>query len=305
MKKSNQFSYLEIALYVLFFYGVSACVFLNGDDFMYGAFGKNGIVSNVASYYVTGNGRFWINVLDSFLLSFDRYLFLALNPLIIMAFLVLLAKNIQWITEKKADRQKEWKYFRYSMVLFACMSVMCLRETVFWITGMMNYLFPAMVFLLATWMFQMMRQKTEHSRISPVVYWAVCFFAGSSVEQYALMFVGVMTLMLACDLFQKRKIDHALLVGYVISLLGLALLILAPGNFVRVDAQNKILPPFIDNLWTAVYQNTMSPVAFPYLLMLSVCNGILIWKKSQEKWLRIGSAITPCADVDNPNHPVI
>lgn len=60
---------------------------------MYGAFSKEGILPSVFSYYRTGNGRLWINILDSALLSFDRYLFIIVNPMIVMAFIFLMAKK--------------------------------------------------------------------------------------------------------------------------------------------------------------------------------------------------------------------
>ena len=284
---------LEITLYMLFLYGTTACVFLNGDDFMYGAFSINGIVKSVASYYITGNGRFWINILDSAMLSFDRYLFIAVTPLIIMLFLILLAKNIQWITEKKTDYQKERKYIQYCMVLFACLDVLCLRETVFWITGMMNYLFPATVFLLAFLLFQHLHSNCNVSLAKRFLYYFICLLAGSSVEQFALMFVGLMTLIISADLFSKRTVSKVLLIGYLCAVIGLGVLLLAPGNFVRVDAQSKIMPAFVDNLWTLVYQDTMSPVAFPYLLMLSMCGSAFICKSSQSKWIRTYSILVP------------
>lgn len=293
LKKQKLFLYLDATLYMLFLYGTSACVFLNGDDFMYGSFSKTGIVHSVASYYVTGNGRFWINILDSLLLSFDRYLFIAVTPLIIMLFIVLLAKNIQWIAEEKADHQKEQKYIRYGMVLFACLDVLCLRETVFWITGMMNYLFPAVVFLFALLLFQHLRSNHNVSIVKKSLYCVVCLLAGSSVEQYALMFVGMMTLILGADLLHKKTVSKVLLAGYLISLIGLGFLLLAPGNFVRVDTQNKSIPPFIENLWTLVYQNTISPVAFPYFLMLSLCGNTFICTNCKSKWIRAYSMLVP------------
>ena len=303
--KHKLFFYLETTLYMLFLYGTSACVFLNGDDFMYGSFSKIGIMQSVASYYVTGNGRFWINILDSLLLSFDRYLFIAVTPLIIMMFIILLAKTVQWIAEIMSDHQKEQKYIRYGMVLFACLDILCLRETVFWITGMMNYLFPATFFLFAFLLFQHIHSNHNVSMAQKTLYCIICLLAGSSVEQYALMFVGMKTLIMGADLLRKRPVSKVLVAGYLSSLIGLGILLLAPGNFVRVDAQSKIIPSFIDNLWTLVYQNTMSPVAFPYLLMLSMCGNTYIYKNCQSKLIRTCSMLVPIIMVAIRCLPVI
>ncbi len=287
----------ETALYVLFLYGITSCVFLNGDDFMYASFAKLGIVKSVSNYYITGNGRFWINIMDSLLLSFDRYLFIAVTPLIIMLFITLLAKNAQFIAQGRSDAQNERRFIRYSMVLFACLDVLCLRETAFWITGMMNYLFPAVIFLAAFLFFLHLRSDHNVSTIKKMIYCVACLFAGSSVEQFALMFVGMMTLILGSDLLNSRRVSKVLRVGYLCSLVGLSTLLLAPGNFVRVNTQSELMPGFIDNLWTLIYQDTMSPVAFPYLLMLSMCANTYIFQNCRAKWIRACSILIPISMV--------
>ncbi len=278
----NRYSfYIEICIYMVFFYAISACVYLNGDDFMYATFAKEGIFSNVADYYMTGNGRFWINILDSALLYFDRVLFVMLNPLVILAFIILLAKNIKLLAAKSEDKTSERTYIRYGMVMFAALNVFCMRETVFWITGMMNYLFPAVVFLFAIWIFQIVRLKSDITVLQKLLYCVLCFFAASSVEQYALMFVGFCTLILAFDLIRKRKIKGFIVLGYLVALAGLAALIFAPGNFARVDEQTT--SSLIDDAWTLIHQNIASSVAFPFTLMLSSCCCTLIHKEKGRK----------------------
>lgn len=261
-------SVIESSIFLCFLYCTAACVYLNGDDFMYGTFAHTGIIRNTLSYYVTGNGRFWINVLDSLLLWFDRYAFVVLCPWIILAFVVLLAKNIQWITEGHADREKEQRYIRMGMVFFASLDVLCLRETVFWITGMMNYLFPAVILLLGYYLFQK-EQAGQLHRASRILYYPVCFLAASSVEQFALMFVGLMTLHLGLDLLKKR-LSGRNIAAYIVSLIGLAFLLLAPGNFVRVNKHGVEMPSFVDNAWTIVDLNTFSSVALPFIIMLTI-----------------------------------
>ncbi|MBS1402661.1 MAG: hypothetical protein HPZ79_06730 [Oscillospiraceae bacterium] len=272
--KNKRAFWLKVLVYLFFLYGIHIFVFMNGDDFMYGSFAHDGILKNVWSYYHTGNGRLWINVLDSALLFFDRYLYIILNPLFIIFFIWLLTKNVQWITGQHYDKSNERMCFLRGIVLFTCLDVMCLRETVFWITGMMNYLFPAIIFLLALLLFQYSRVRLI-PRKYVFLYWILCFLAGSSVEQFALMFVGVITLMFAIDIVQKRTISHQNRIAYALAIIGLACLILAPGNFVRIDAQHEIKPPLIDNLWTLVYQNSFSEVAFPFILMISLCSTML------------------------------
>lgn len=275
-EKSNIHFALDVAIFMVFLYGTTIFVHLNGDDFMYGSFAHNGILRNVWSYYHTGNGRFWVNILDSTLLWFDRYLYIIITPWVELAFVWLIAKNVQYILAGRTDKTQEHVLVRICIVLFACLDVLCLRETVFWITGMMNYLFPAVLFLLAYYLFQKSRQGELHGW-KLAAYYVICFFAASSVEQFALMFVGIMTLCHIHDLFVKKQIHCRQLIVYFGSIIALATLICAPGNFVRVDAQAKIMPSFIDNLWTLVYQNTFSTVAFPFIAILSTLATRIIY----------------------------
>lgn len=278
----------EVIAFVGLLYGTTCSVFLNGDDFMYGTFAHDGILRNVWDYYFTGNGRLWINVLDSALLWFDRYLYIVIAPLVVLAFVWLLAKNLQMILGCSDDREKGRAFMEYGMVFFACLDVLCLRETVFWITGMMNYLLPAVMFLLGYYLFQLARAG-KMPTWKRVVYCAVAFLTACSVEQYALMFVGIMTLHHGWDLVRKKRIPMIQWLSYGLSLLGLACLILAPGNFVRVDFQGTIKPTLVDNSWTLVYQNTFNQVAFPYLFMLALALYFLL---HNQRGMKILSATT-------------
>lgn len=269
MDKEREIFRLEVLLFLAFLYGTTVSVFLNGDDFMYGTFAHQGILAPVWGYYHTGNGRFWINILDSALLWFDRYLFILVTPWIVLSFVWLMARNLEMIFGYAQNAEKHMSFMKYGMVLFACMDVMCLRETVYWITGMMNYLFPAVGFLLGYYWFQ----KSRSGMISgwkKVLYFIICFLAASSVEQYALMFVGMMTLHHGYDLIRKKKVPAYEWTAYLAALLGLAALILAPGNFVRVDDQPRGFGFFLVNIWSLLEQNTLSAPAFPFLIMLAL-----------------------------------
>lgn len=260
---------LETVAFMVLLYGITVFVYLNGDDFMYGTFAHTGLIANVTNYYFTGNGRYWINILDSALLWFDRYAFILVLPWIVLAFVVLLAKIVQRLMAGHADQEREQDLIRMGMVLFACLDVLCLRETVFWITGMMNYLFPAVVFLLGYLLFLKSRSG-ELKGMGLALYFAVCLLAASSVEQFALMFIGMMTLHHGHDLLRKKRIPAYEWCAYSLALAGLAALLLAPGNFVRVDEQSTAMPSLFENAWTLLSQNTISRVAVPYLLMLSL-----------------------------------
>lgn len=293
MKKKYYF-YIEVAVFTFLLYAISLCVFLNGDDFMYATFAKTGIFKSVFDYYFTGNGRFVINILDSLMLSCDRYIFIAVNPIIVLLFLYGIASNIQYLKYKTMNTENVCRYFKYSMVMFASIGVLCLRETVFWITGMMNYLFPAMLMLLAFLQFQKIVYENRKSSVLKIVFYLVlCLVTSATVEQFSLMFVGLQTLFIISLKVQKKSVPWYIYIGYVLSLVGLSFIILAPGNFVRVDDQSGTAPPFLDNLWTLIWQNTFSSTSFPIFLMLLMCSSYLCCKSLKSKFLRIFSCAVP------------
>lgn len=280
MKSAKQTKYvfaIEIFLFVALLYGTTVSVYLNGDDFMYGTFAHSGILKNTWLYYLTGNGRFWINILDSALLRFDRYAFIVVAPWIILCFVWLFSKNLQLILKCESNENNTREFMRYGMALFACLDVLCLRETVFWITGMMNYLFPATVLLFAYYLFRLSRLR-KLTKAYIIVYYVICFLASSSVEQYALMFVGLMTLHHGWDLLNKHRIPLYEWIAYGIAIVGVSVLVLAPGNFERVSAGQAVWSLY-DNVWALIANNTIQDPAFPYIIMLCICSIFLKKKK--------------------------
>ena len=285
IQKREKFLFtVELSVFILLLYGTTVSIHLNGDDFMYGTFAQKGVFENVWAYYFTGNGRFWVNILDSILLYFDRYAFIVVAPWIVLSFVWLFAKILQVVLELEDQPEKLQEFMQYGMVLFSCLDVLCLRETVFWITGMMNYFFPAVILLLGYYLFRLSCLGKLHG-VRLIGYYVVCFFASSSVEQYALMFVGLMTLHHGWDILHKKKIPVYEWIAYGVAMIGLAVLILAPGNFVRVSEQQ---PVWFDNLWTLITHNTVKDVALPYMIMLCICS-IFLKKREESQTLYLWS----------------
>lgn len=258
-------------LFLAAMYGIHYFVYLNnGDDFMYAMFGRTGSIANSLNYYFTGNGRFWINVVNSFVLRFDRYLFMAINPLLTIAWNWMLAQNIQLLTS--SSRDSVYGIYLACICLFCCFDVVLLRETVFWICGAMNYLLPSTLFLVGLYLFQLAK-KDRLGRKTTWLYFLVSFFIACSMEQFSLCYIGTLVLVIGYDWFKDKTVHKREIAVLLISLVGLATLLLAPGNYVRAGnaTQFTSLSELIDRCWTIVYQNTFSDVSFPFFLTLALC----------------------------------
>ena len=267
MKKDKKYlSILEnnriflILIYILNL-TIQSFVPVSGDDYMYGTFSKHGILKNVFSYYNTGNGRWLINIIDSFVLKYDRYLFIAINPLMICLAIILISKIATKLGNKNCDLLK------ISALLFSSLNILMTRESVYWITGAMNYLFPACLFLLSYYLFLDIKDgNKEYINVFPVV----TFITGASMEQFGLMLIGILTVEYLYKIMKKDKIDKIEVIAYITGIIGLLSVVLGPGNYVRVDVATEEKQSLLVGIIDLIYNNFNSKVANIYILILSI-----------------------------------
>lgn len=266
-KLLNNKSYL-IILYI-FNMAVQSFVFVCGDDYMYGTFGNNGIIKNVFSYYMTGNGRWLVNILDSLILKYDRYIFIFINPLIICFVVLLLSKIANKLSGKYND-----KTLKIAAILVSSLNILMTREAVYWITGSMNYLFPSFLFLLAYYLFLEIKSGNyKYIKIFPIV----TFIAGASVEQFGLMLVGILTIEYLYRCIKHKKINKYEKIAYITSIIGLVSIVIAPGNFVRIDAASNDNQSIIIGIIDLVYNIFYSDVAKIYIMLLAIYMFLYIY----------------------------
>lgn len=265
--------------YILHYY-----IFLCGDDFMYGTFSHKNILNSVGNYYFTGNGRWFINIMDSCILFFDKYLFMLLNPLLIILFVYLLVKITMIITDKKNFNQ----LFIVGLLFVSSMNILLSREVLYWITGMMNYLFPSILFLGSYYCYlRNKRELQENHKLEfkwKLLFFILSFFSGASVEQFSLMYCGVVTLDLGYRFLKKDKIYKFEWFGYLLSIIGLCTILFAPGNFIRVEAAKNKNSLFIKIL-DLIYNNYNSIVVSNIILIISLLSFFISEKFRKSRFL--------------------
>ena len=240
---------------------IQSFVSISGDDYMYGTFGKQGILKNVFSYYNTGNGRWLINIIDSFILRYDRYLFIIINPLMICLSILLISKIATKLGNKNCDLLK------ISALLFSSLNILMTRESIYWITGSMNYLFPACLFLLSYYLFLDIKDgNKKYLNVFPII----TFLTGASVEQFGLMLIGILTIEYLYRIIKKDKIDKIEVIAYITGIIGLLTVVLGPGNYVRVDVAAKEKQSLLVGIMDLIYNNFNSKVANIYILIISI-----------------------------------
>ena len=280
MEKRNIKIYNLIAsiVFILMQYSISINVFLMGDDFMYGSFANSGILKSVYGYYYTGNGRWFINILDSFLLKFDRYMYVLLLPWLVFVFAYLLYKI--------ADKIVEHKYSEYSFIvcllIVSVLNIEIARETVYWITGCMNYLVPSILFLLSVYLTLDLDSDKYANNRKKIIYILVCIVSSMTVEQFSLMTVGWLTFYYMYNVWKNKKLETYKIITYIFSIIALFSIIIAPGNFVRIqDASlgNDFFTRMIDLFYTIFY----SQHASQYVVIILMLETVYFFNKQMKK----------------------
>ena len=277
IKKTPKWIWLISIAFIVMQYLICLNVYMMGDDYMYGTFGHQGIFSSVFSYYFTGNGRWLVNILDSLCLFCDRYLYVVVNPWLLLLLGILLYRFISQINGKSKPL-----IFAASLVSISVVSVMITCEVFYWITGVMNYLVPSL-FLLASMTAVLKMRADELSSKQKFACSLVCILSCLMMEQYGLMTIGWMFLIWGWDLIKSKKFNKTHVVVFFTSLVGLSTIVFAPANTIRFDdaaaKNNSIVTKFID----LIYYDYCSEVSATLVFVIAAYFGYVLFREKKYK----------------------
>ncbi|OOM78988.1 hypothetical protein CLPUN_17150 [Clostridium puniceum] len=109
-------------------------------------------------------------------------------------------------------------------------------QVMFWISGACNYLWaitPILIIILIFRKYSINQEVIKNNLINTFIICIVGILAGWSSENGSAGMLVILTLYLVYYYFNNIKISTYIISGYIGSLIGYALLIGAPGNFVR------------------------------------------------------------------------
>lgn len=236
---------IYLLLTFLSFFAININVSYFGDDFSYLNWTKlNSLeyVEAVGKHYIYTNGRTIVHVLDS--------LFLKLNPIFWAIFNSLMLVGICYFAAKIIVRKNENKMpLAFSVMFFfvSILDILVTRQSVYWITGSFNYVYPICMFFIY-WYYLIKIDESKKNFICAIIFGIL---GSASVEQMGMMTFGITVLTMLSkvksikeitkkdgikELFQKNKRIVWML---IITFVGLASVLLAPGQFVRINQESK------------------------------------------------------------------
>lgn len=119
-------------------------------------------------------------------------------------------------------------------------------ETLFWYTGIANYMLTMLIMLLAIYPFILVLNNIKLNSIHYCLI-PIAFFAGWCNENMSTTLVFIMFTIIIYLYKKNKKIEPALMIALVLGTIGCCLLIFAPGNFARANT-------FAGGLMTIMYR---------------------------------------------------
>jgi len=212
------------------------CLFTGyyGDDYYYASFLKNGtdfLISENIDHYLFTNGRALVHLLDELLLGWSFHLWRIAAILVMGALVIVTAKLAARSYRPDANPELYKSAIVAVCALFAVTDIAVLRQSVYWATGALNYLFPA---ALTMWLIYRLRRdfyRDTPDRWLPVI----ALLAAVTTEQAsaAALLAVLYTIFLA--MVQKRRIRRVWILSTILAAIGLATILLAPGSAARTE----------------------------------------------------------------------
>ncbi|MBR7137040.1 MAG: hypothetical protein IKC99_03185, partial [Clostridia bacterium] len=214
----------------------AGCLFTNyfGDDYYYAAFVGNGakyMLSENISHYLYGNGRALVHLIDQLLLGVSFWFWRA-AAVAVMGALVVVSARLAARTYRADYDPEQYKNAMIAVcALLAVTDIAILRQSVYWATGSLNYLFPAVATLWFVWW---LRRDFELGRGSWLLL-LPAFFASATTEQASAASLLAVLWIIVTAILQKRRLRPAWFGCFALSLAGFLTLMLAPGSAARTQ----------------------------------------------------------------------
>lgn len=243
-RKISTLTKIAFVFFALFLCLQAVVVFsieLFGDDYYYATFTDSSdfFVSENIRHFKEVNGRVLVHLFDELLLADKTLTLFGAAILLSIGCVAFFSAAIASKAHKNGfltDR------FAYSLIitsfLFSTFHLDILRESVYWATGAVNYLFP-LAFLLV-FIFLSLR-LIDVNKGRALVFCLLAVFVGQSTEQASAALLAVCFYFLMRAIFQKRDKTEKRRLITVFSLASLlavicfVILIFAPGNSERVQ----------------------------------------------------------------------
>ncbi len=131
---------------------------------------------------------------------------------------------------KENSKIEDYKIAIFTVSLYGILDLMNLRDSFFWISAAVNYVFPILYFLA---LIVLMRQERFNNKFIYFLQFLLVFLTAFSHEQTSAMLLFYLILTLIEEKVKTKKIQKNSIIRFIIALVGFSLLLFCPGNNAR------------------------------------------------------------------------
>ena len=269
-----------------------------GDDYHYLMFSKmptSEFWNAHLDHYMKDNGRAFVHILDTVFLGMPPVIWQVLNSVLLGMFVFCGAKIIMQSNTNGTSGGDDAKVInsRSAVVKGAvigiilasavlCLDIYITRQSVYWITGSFNYVYPFAVFML----FWLCISKVDYGKLNMPILCVLGFVSAASTEQNAMMTIGLCVLYLLHKWIFGKKLDKRLLFVTIIVIIGGLTVFLAPATFVRTQLENKeqvtLAAIVVQNLKVLYSYFIATPRMLYYMYMSILASVVYLFKKKKK-----------------------
>ena len=279
INKKEKLWYLGLfAVVFILAFAVMRNIPLFGDDYYYTTFWGDGFWDKHIEHYMLANGRAIVHFLATVFISVNPIFWQILNSAFLAIIATLAAKHFP----TKNDGIYAVIFTAFSMI--PALMVDITRESVYWLTGSFNYVYP-FALLMLFWYFL----YSKRGKLLPLLY-ILGFFSAATTEQNGMMTVGVTVLyILDAKLIRKEKLTAKIWCLLIPTVIGFCSVYLAPATFVRygIETEKGMLEVMAEQLPILYYNFISKKFMLPFITLNFAVMGLWLFKYSDNLWQRI------------------
>lgn len=296
--KENNIKKIILGLFFIIFfiliYLLNRLYPIHSDDWMYSfIFNEDppkrianilDIIVSQYNHYLYWGGRNIVHFIDQLLLLLSPTIREILNSLayIIFAFVIYRIAN-------KGRKTNPYLFLVVNLLVWLLTPVF--PQTVIWITGSSNYLWGTLIILVFVSYYYSFytKEKSKNSILKNILFLLGGVIAGWTNENSAIALIFILCILLFYFKIRKIKIPQWTIYGLIGVCIGCAVMLLAPGNFIRSKdthaAFNLIDKPFLEILrykarnvyWIYKYVNSIG-----ILILIYVCLNFIFFCQNKD-----------------------
>ena len=233
------------------------------------------IVNYQVHHYFNWGGRTVAHSIAQFFLMFPKGIFNVFNSMIYTVLIYLIYKIA------KVDNKKEKPYLLIGIHFILYFLTPVFGQTCIWLIGSCNYIWTTTIMLLLVYQYTNNKDK-KNSIIRVILMLLLGIIAGWTNENTSFGLIVVLTSLLLVNKFNKEKNKPWQISGVLGNIIGFAIMILAPGNFIR--SQRFVDNDFILIKWAKRFINCTTgfyEYCLPIIIALVILFTIYIYNRKK------------------------